>query len=104
VSDEPPTSAVGGLPAPSFIEVGPPREPDVQAPREPRFVEGKHDRVRKWLAYALVGIFAFEVIASFLLLWQGTKVEDIKEILLEVISPTVALAGSALGFYFGTKV
>jgi hypothetical protein len=51
-----------------------------------------------------VGIFAFEVIASFLLLWQGTKVEDIKEILLEVISPTVALAGSALGFYFGTKV
>ena len=92
---------------PTILDIGPPEfsEKEVGEPGAPGAVDQdqRHDPVRRLLAFTLVGVFALEVFGAFVLLWHGTKVEDIKEIILEVISPTVALTGSALGFYFGTK-
>lgn len=59
----------------------------------------------KWrgrLAGAVLGILACTIAVGFIALWQhwGTPAE-IKDFLGGFITPLFALAGSALGFYFG---
>jgi hypothetical protein len=62
--------------------------------------EPKRENVRGALAAGLVGLVAFEVAAGFIALVAGTSVDDLRAFLQIVFSPSVALAGSATGFYF----
>ena len=75
------------------MAVGPPVTPSLKdSPRTP---------VRKNLSYILSALFALEIIGAYWAFLSGFKVEEIKSLLLEVLGPTSALLGSAIGFYFG---
>jgi hypothetical protein len=65
----------------------------------------KQEDARRALAIILVLIFAGEVLGAMLALWTSNSppINDIKEILTMILGPTVALVGSAMGFYFGTR-
>jgi hypothetical protein len=64
----------------------------------------KRENVRGWLAKSLVLIFAAEILVSlFALIVCANSVENIKGLLSVILGPTVALVGSATGFYFGLK-
>jgi hypothetical protein len=65
--------------------------------------EPRRERVRGWLAAALVGLVAFEVVAAFLALALGAETANIRSLLEVLFAPSVALAGSATGFYFAGK-
>jgi hypothetical protein len=52
----------------------------------------------------LVGILALEIlIALSAVAICPSRWTEIKELLIVIFGPTVALVGSATGFYFGTK-
>jgi hypothetical protein len=80
--------------------------PDSLDPRtiKPTIPEKQED-ARRFLALWLVAIFGFEVFAAMaaLLLCKPAQISDVKELLTVILSPTVALVGSATGFYFGTN-
>lgn len=65
----------------------------------------KQEDVRRWLAVGLMAIFAVEILVSLYIMATGSKETwpDLKELLAMILGPTVALVGSATGFYFGTK-
>jgi hypothetical protein len=83
-SDEPP------------IDPATPLEPET-VPYDP---EPQRENVRGILAAGLVGLVAFEVVAGFTALIAGTSAGDLRSLMEVVFSPSVALAGSATGFYF----
>jgi hypothetical protein len=66
----------------------------------------KQEDARRTLAIALVVIFGIEVIGAMLALWfcKPPMIDSIKEVLTLILGPTVALVGSATGFYFGTRM
>lgn len=70
---------------------------------------GLQEFARRKIAYSLVGVLAFEILAAFAIMAYiymrcGTlDVGPIKEILQVIFAPTVALVASATGFYFGAK-
>jgi len=65
--------------------------------------EPKRENVRLLLAASLVGLVIFEVAAGFAALMTGTSIDDLRVLLQIVFSPSVALAGSATGFYFAGR-
>lgn len=65
--------------------------------------EPKRENVRLLLAASLVGLVIFEVAAGFVALLAGTSIDDLRILLQIVFSPSVALAGSATGFYFAGR-
>jgi hypothetical protein len=83
---------------------------EVAGPVEPRSIEFRREDTRSKLAYFLVGIFAVEVAAALISVlfskWLGLGANgsaSVKDILSVVFSPTVALVGSAIGFYFANE-
>jgi hypothetical protein len=79
---------------------------DIEGPEgagpEPTTVAGSREWVRRFLAVSLVVIFGIEVLGAMLSVWFSTQhLQELKDILTLILSPTVALAGSATGFYFG---
>jgi hypothetical protein len=86
-SDTATRGEVGELPDVTSYDPGPDRE-----------------KVRGRLAGGVLGLLAGTIAVSFLGLWQhwGTPGE-MKDFLGVLLSPLFALAGSALGFYFGSK-
>jgi hypothetical protein len=58
------------------------------------------DHVRAFLAVVLVLLVAVEVLIALIAVALGTPSSDMSDLLEKVLSPTVALAGSAVGFYF----
>lgn len=83
----------------------PPVGPDVQlepgtVPYDP---EPKRENTRGILAVGLVGLVGVEVILGFIALMSGTPIEDLRQLFEVVFSPSVALAGSATGFYFAGR-
>ena len=81
-------------------EVAPPIEVEPQS--RPISIPELRERARSRLAMSLLIILGIEVTAAFVALFCGFFPSDIKDILTVILSPTVALVGSALGFYFGT--
>lgn len=60
--------------------------------------------MRGRLAAALVSLVGVTVVFGFLgLAWHWATFAEIKELILTVLTPLVALAGTAVGFYFGVK-
>lgn len=64
-------------------------------------IDHDRERMRGWIALALVGLLAAVVLAVVLGIAIGTvAVHDLKE-LSPILGPLVALVGAATGFYFG---
>ena len=62
------------------------------------------ERVRGWIALALVGLLAALAIIAFAMLqFHGAPASDIKALLDVLIGPIVGLVGTVTGFYFGQK-
>jgi hypothetical protein len=62
------------------------------------------DHVRRTLAYVLLGLFTFTVIAPWVSLWIGRPdVNTIKSVFPVISGQVVALLGAVSGFYFGEK-
>jgi hypothetical protein len=83
---------------------------DAGAPISPTSIEYHREETRSKLAFALIAIFGVEVLAAlatFVFPHQlgidSADLASVKDILSIVFSPTVALVGSAMGFYFGTE-
>lgn len=73
---------------------------EIGKPYDPRPHE---DNARRNIAYLLIGLLAFIVIAIFVLLCHGKiAVEDIKDFGI-ILTPIIALVSAATGFYYGTK-
>lgn len=83
------------------VDVSLPAKPTREVPYDP---EPNRDKVRGYLAGGLVALLVAVVVAAWVTLWVGAVTEpEIKDILGVILSPVVALVGSALGFYFGGK-
>jgi hypothetical protein len=89
---------------------GPPDEPPKAAQPRPRLlsVGRKYDplpqreKTRSWLALALVAQLASIALGLlFLTAFGKLKIDDAKDLIDGILSPLIALTGTALGFYFG---
>jgi hypothetical protein len=75
--------------------------PQLGGDYDPRPLE---DAARRIIAYLLIGILFFVVVAIVgLVSFQVIKVDEIKEFAV-VLGPIVTLVSAATGFYYGTKV
>jgi hypothetical protein len=83
------------------IDVALPNRPTQERPYDP---EPNRDKVRGYLAIALVVLLVGVLVAAWASLWSGLVTEpEVKDLLSVMLPPVVALVGSALGFYFGGK-
>jgi hypothetical protein len=82
------------------------------APRQPRFLQfgGEYDprplreRTRSRLAQALVGALILVTLGLVVLTaFDAITVDEAKDLAVAVLSPLVAITGTALGFYFGGR-
>jgi len=79
---------------------GPKEDVIEERPYDPRPHE---DGARRIIAYALIGLLSFLVIAMMAALWLGViAAKDLKEFAV-VLGPLVTLVSAATGFYYGTK-
>jgi hypothetical protein len=88
--------AQGPIADPAGDEVGVPTGPvsvDIELRRE-----GTRERI----ALILLAILAGEVLFA-LLSQMGPRPAPMKDMMAIIFGPTVALVGSALGFYYGTR-
>lgn len=61
-------------------------------------------RMRGVLAVSLIVLLALTIAAGFLLIWnRKATVEEARDLLEGVVPALVALAGSAVGYYFGSR-
>ncbi|MBP2309404.1 hypothetical protein GBZ48_21530 [Azospirillum melinis] len=76
----------------------------VQEPLEKPYNSTIHeDAARKGIAYSLIGILAFVIVAIFFLLYcKKMTVSELKEFAV-ILGPIVTLVSAATGFYYGTK-
>ena len=66
--------------------------------------EERQERARFIAVMILLGIFLAEVILCFVsLLYFKVNAEDLKDVAGIIITPSVTLLGTALGFYFSRK-
>lgn len=65
---------------------------------------GHLDLTRAWLAYALLGLFAFEIIVALAVAaLTPSSSTAILQILDKVITPTVGLVGAVSAFYYARE-
>ncbi len=65
--------------------------------------EESRERTRTWSVVVLGIVFAFEI-AFLLVAWaSGKPIADVKELGTLLVTPTVTLLGTGLGFYFSSK-
>ncbi len=88
-----------------MVDPTPPDVLDIEGPEgagpEPRTIPEWQEWVRRFLAIALVTIFGVEALGGMVALWLCSEhLQELKDILTLILGPTVALAGSATGFYF----
>lgn len=81
--------------------------PRVAAPKlESYNPEPGRDNVRKYIAYWLLGILSFIVVACVYLLYNhgavDLKIEDIRTLVELLFTPVVTLLGAVTGFYYAT--
>lgn len=68
----------------------------------PATIPHRQETARQWIAYALLGILAIQVL-FVIFATPFIPVAKVKEALEIVFGPTAALVGSVMGFYFGAK-
>lgn len=76
-----------------------------EAPQtQPYDPEPRREQLRGILALAVVGLLSGTVLLSFVAIWlDWTTAAEMQDLLSGLFPPLVALAGSALGFYFGGR-
>jgi hypothetical protein len=90
-SSVPPSVFYGSRRSPSFFRIG--RTYDIEQDRE---------RTRRQLALILAFLLFFTALGLIVLTALGClSVDEAKELAASVLSPVVAVTGTALGFYFG---
>lgn len=95
-----PIEGLNTEPASYELDVELPGQPD-EKPWDP---EPAREKLRGYLASGLVIMLGLVIGAAWLTLWFRVAPEpEIKDLLGVVLTPVVALVGSALGFYFGGK-
>jgi hypothetical protein len=86
-----------------FVEYKPAaglQRPDI----EPFNPEKIREDVRRWIAFALVALFVFSVVAPWVSLWVGRPdVKTVQSVFPIVTGQVVGLLGAVTGFYFGEK-
>ena len=87
-------SAAGDLSEP--FEMGSP-PPKIAPPQES---ESTLARSRFAFAVSSVALLAFVVVASFVSLWLGLKIDDLTRLLEIMFAPLVALVAAAVAFYY----
>jgi hypothetical protein len=66
--------------------------------------EPHRERMRGALAIGLVAMLGGTILLGYIALWwDWASASEVKDFLSVVMSPLVALAGSAVGFYFGGR-
>ena len=66
--------------------------------------EPEREQVRGWLAKGLLLLVASEALAFVILaLTSCAPLDDIKELVGLILSPTIAFASAATGFYFASN-
>ena len=79
--------------------LGPAPGPEVGAVWNP---EPARERIRGAIAVGLVGLLALIAVGSIVLLATDTlSLDEVEGLLAALFAPLLALAGTALGFYFG---
>jgi len=66
-----------------------------------RSIPEQRESMRGVLAGGLTLLFAILVLGSGIAVWTGVDVEVVRSLLEIVLPAVIALAGSAIGFYFG---
>lgn len=75
---------------------------DLIEPKEERPVS--LDRTRAWLAFALLGLFAVQVLVALAVAAFAPASSDaILQVLDKVITPTVGLVGAVSAFYYARE-
>lgn len=70
----------------------------------PKSIAHKQEDIRGWLARSLIYILGAEIGVSLVIaMFCPDSAEKMKDLLAVILGPTVALVGSATGFYFGLK-
>jgi len=87
-------------PAPLDISETESEEPNPRAFTLPELRE----KARQWIAWALVAIFGVEVLGAMAAArFCKTDIQNIKDIMELILSPTIGLVGAVVGFYFGSS-
>jgi hypothetical protein len=78
---------------------------DAQAFNLTEHVARRREWLRALLASLIVGSFAFIVVGTFATLWMHTDstINDLREMIHILISPTIGIVGAVMGFYFGER-
>jgi hypothetical protein len=91
-------------PTPEEVEDfgGPTEEADVPSVEPLKLFDAEpgREKVRAWLAAALVALLTAVVLAALGAVIAEVDIDNIKAILEVILPPVVALCGSALGFYY----
>jgi hypothetical protein len=70
----------------------------------PYSIDRDREQKRGWIALILVGLLVVVILLSFAGLFTARiELKDLKELLIVILGPLVALVGAATGFYFGEK-
>jgi len=88
-------------PEPVELDVDLPSSPPSNKPWDP---EPGREKLRGYLAGGLVVLLAGVIAAAWVTLWlRIAPSSEVKDLLGIMLTPVVALVGSAVGFYFGGK-
>ena len=85
-------------------EPAPPPTPAPPPPQKPYDPEPHREKLRGWIALALLGLLALVVLSllfGFLVNWITAA--EIKDVGIILVSPLVTLVGAVTGFYYGSK-
>jgi hypothetical protein len=81
---------------------GPARAAKSALPATAPTIDRDRERMRGWIALALIGLLAAVLLAAFVgLLTTTISAHDLKELSPVFLSPLIALVSAATGFYFG---
>ncbi len=64
--------------------------------------EPQRERIRGWIALALLGMLAL-VLLAFISMWVGMNAEVLRTVLTIIFGPLVTLVSAATGFYYGSR-
>jgi hypothetical protein len=65
-----------------------------------RSLAHRRETVRGWLAFTLTALVGLQVLGALAAVIAGVAVDDMVSLLEHTLTPTIALAGPSIGFYF----
>jgi len=66
-------------------------------------IAARQETLRGRLAASLVGLVVAQVLIGLIAVTAGVNVKDVNALLEQTLTPSVALAGPAVGFYFAGR-